>query len=186
MTIETIIRTISLILAPTVMITSCMLFLNGLFARYEHITARMRAMHRERLDLFQALSPVGSSALQRKIVLGGQRIVEIEQQLPKMLRRHKLVRNAVVVIGTAIVIFVLSMFIIALATLTNSSLTAEIALLAFLTGTGALLVGVLFTTWELSQSHLEVVYEIEHGLSLKREELMQEEAADAAGPEKNG
>jgi hypothetical protein len=177
MTIETIIRIISLILAPTVMITSCMLFLNGLFARYEHITARMRAMHRERLDLFQTLGPVGSAA-QRKNVLGVQRIVEIEQQLPKMLRRHKLVRNAVVVIGIAIVIFVLSMFIIALATLTNSSLNAEIALLAFLTGTGLLLVGVLFTTWELSQSHLEVVYEIQHGLSLKREELMHEEAAE--------
>ena len=60
------------------------------------------------------------------------------------------------------------------------------ALLAFLTGTGSLLVGVLFTTWELSQSHLEVVYEIQHGLSLKREELMQEEASDAASPEKKG
>lgn len=174
MTIETIIRTISLILAPTVMITSCMLFLNGLFARYEHITARMRAMHRERLDLFQTLGPVGSSTVQRKSVFGVQRIVEIEQQLPKMLRRHKLVRNAVVAIGIAIVIFVLSMFIIALATLTNSSLTAEIALLAFLTGTASLLVGVLFTTWELSQSHLEVVYEIQHGLSLKREEAGEE------------
>jgi hypothetical protein len=138
----------------------------------------MRAMHRERFDLFQMLGLVGSSDAQRKNVLGVQRIVEIEQQLPKMLRRHKMVRNAVVAIGIAIVIFVLSMFIIALATLTNSSLTAEIALLAFLTGTGSLLVGVLFTTWELSQSHLEVVYEIQHGLSLKREELMHEEAAE--------
>ena len=61
MTIDTIIRTISLILAPTVMITSCMLFLNGLFARYEHITARMRAMHRERLDLFQTVGPADIS-----------------------------------------------------------------------------------------------------------------------------
>jgi hypothetical protein len=175
MTIETIIRTISLILAPTVMITSCMLFLNGLIARYEHITARMRAMHRERLELLQAAGPDGSSAAGRKLVLSIQRIVEIERQLPEMLRRHKLVRNAVVAIGIAIVIFVLSMFIIALAALTNSSLTAEIALLAFLTGTGALLVGVLFTTRELSQSHLEVVYEIQHGLSLKKEELIQGE-----------
>ena len=184
MTIDTIIRTISLILAPTVMITSCMLFLNGLFARYEHITARMRAMHRERFDLFQTAGPADSSAARRRIALGVQRILEIEQQLPKMLRRHKLVRNAVVAIGIAIVIFVLSMFIIALATLTNSSLTAQIALLAFLTGTGLLLVGVLFTTRELSQSHLEVVYEIQHGLSLKNEELISEQTADSAGPDR--
>jgi hypothetical protein len=175
MTIETIIRTISLILAPTVMITSCMLFLNGLFTRYEHISARMRAMHRERLELLQTAGTVGSRAAEREAVLSVHRILEIERQLPKMLRRHKLVRNAVVTVGMAIVIFVLSMFIIALAALTNSSLTAEIALLAFLTGTGTLLVGVLFTTRELSRSHLEVVYEIQHGLSLKKEELIQED-----------
>jgi hypothetical protein len=184
MTIEIIIRTISLILAPTVMITSCMIFLSGLFARYEHISARMRAMHRERLELFQTASPAGSRAAEGKVVLSVQRIVEIERQLPEMLRRHKLVRNAVVTVGMAIVIFVLSMFIIALAALTNSQLTAEIALLAFLTGTGTLLVGVLFTTWELSRSHLEVVYEIQHGLSLKKEELIGEEAPDPAGPDR--
>ncbi len=184
MTIDTIIRTISLILAPTVMITSCMLFLNGLFARYEHITARMRAMHRERLDLFQTVGLVDSSAAQKRIALGVQRILEIEQQLPKMLRRHKLVRNAVVAIGIAIVIFVLSMFVIALATLTNSSFTAEIALLAFLTGTGSLLIGVLFTTRELSQSHLEVVYEIQHGLTLKDEKLIGEQTADSTGSDR--
>ncbi|TME08188.1 MAG: DUF2721 domain-containing protein [Chloroflexi bacterium] len=170
MTIETIIRTISLILAPVVMITSCAIFLNGLFTHYEHISARLRAMHRERLELFQTAGTGRSRAGETTAGIGVQRILEIEMQLPNMLRRQKLIRNAVVAIGIAISICVISMFIIALAAITNSPLAAEIALLAFLTGTGALLVGVLLTTLELYRSHREVVYEIQHGLSLRKED----------------
>ncbi len=61
MTTEMIVRTISLILAPVVMITSCVLLLNGLLTRYEVISARMRAMHRERLDLLQVMDSKTSS-----------------------------------------------------------------------------------------------------------------------------
>ena len=66
-----------------------------------------------------------------------------------------------------------SMFIIALASATNSTLAPVIALTVFLFGTGALLVGVITTTIELYQSHSEVSYEIQHGLRLKQENLMQ-------------
>lgn len=65
------------------------------------------------------------------------------------------------------------MFIIALATAANSPLAAVIALLAFLIATGALLVGVITTTVELYRSHREVSYEIQHGMSLKKENLIQ-------------
>ena len=55
MSIDTIIRTINLILAPVVMVTSCAIVLNGLFGHYENIAARLRAMHRERLELLQTV-----------------------------------------------------------------------------------------------------------------------------------
>ena len=92
MTIEMIIRTISLILAPVVMITSCALFLNGLLARYEFISNRMRTMHRERLELLETL---GDSAGSDKPTPGfiKQRVSEIEIELPNILRRHKLIRE---------------------------------------------------------------------------------------------
>src|SRR5713101_1638720 len=51
MNIDTTIRTISLIVAPVVMVSSCALFLNGLLQRYHAISSTMRMMHRERLDL---------------------------------------------------------------------------------------------------------------------------------------
>ncbi len=171
MSIDTIIRTISLILAPVVMVSSCAIFLNGLFGHYQTISARLRGMHRERLELLQTVDM--STTAERTFSIIVQRILEIDTQLPNMLRRHKLIRDAVVAIGVAVSIFITSMFIIALATAANSPLAAVIALIAFLLGTGALLVGVITTTIELYQSHREVSYEIQHGLSLKQEKLVQ-------------
>jgi Protein of unknown function (DUF2721) len=171
MSIDTITHTISLILAPVVMISSCAIFLNGLFGHYQTIAARLRAMHRERLELLQTVGTSTTAEVSVDIIV--QRILEIDTQLPNMLRRHKLIRNAVVAIGVAISIFITSMFIIALATAANSPLAAVIALLTFLIATGALLVGVITTTVELYRSHREVSYEIQHGMSLKKENLIQ-------------
>ncbi len=55
MSIDTIIRAISLILAPVVMISSCAIFLNGLLGHYRDISAPLRAMHRERLEFLQTV-----------------------------------------------------------------------------------------------------------------------------------
>ena len=170
MPIDAIVRTISFILAPVVMITSCILFLNGLLTRYEAVSVRLRSMHRERLELLQDL---GNRTSDGKPHAGFdmQRIAEIEEQLPRILHRHKLIRNAVLSINTAILIFVSSMLIIALAALTTSTLTANVALCAFLLGTGALLAGVIVTTLELYRSQHEVAYEVLDGLKLRKEDL---------------
>ncbi len=162
MSIETIVRTINLILAPVVMITSCVLFLNGLLARYETVSSRMRSMHRERLELLQTTD----TSTQHTESLRTQRIGEIETQLPSMLLRHKMIRNAVLTINAAILIFIASMFIIAAATITNSPTAAIVALCSFLTGTGALLIGVMITAAELYRSQHEVAYEIQDGLRI--------------------
>ena len=170
MTIDAIIRTISLILAPVVMITSCAILLNGVLTRYESVSARMRGMHLERLELLQGLGNTTSSVVPA-FGFSIRRIHEIEVQLPQLLQRHKMIHNAVLALNAAIVLFVISMFIIALAVLTNSAPIAIIALLTFLIGTGVLLVGVIITTLELSRSQREVAYEIQDGLKLRKEDL---------------
>ncbi len=171
MTIDAIIRIISLILAPAVMITSCAILLNGSITRYESVNVRMRTMHRERLELLQGLGNITNSGVPTG-EFNTRRIHEIEVQLPLLLQRHKLIRNAVLAENSAILIFVTSMFIIALAVLANSTLIANIALLAFLIGTGALLVGVIISTLELHRSQREVAYEIQDGLRLRKEDLI--------------
>jgi hypothetical protein len=171
MTIDAIFRTISLTLAPVVMITSCAILLNGILTRYESVSARMRAMHHERLELLEGLGHTSTSGMPT-VGLSTQRIHEIELQLPKLLLRHKLIHNAVLSENASIVLFVTSMFIIALAVLTNSQNIATVALLIFLIGTATLLVGVILTTLELSRSQREVAYEIQDGLKLRKEDLM--------------
>src|SRR5260370_4535829 len=150
MSIDTITHTISLILAPVVMISSCARFVNGMLRHYQSIAARLRAMHRERLELLQTVGTSTTAEVSVDIIV--QRILEIDTQLPNMLRRHKLIRDAVVAIGVAISIFITSMFIIALATAANSPLAAVIALLPFLIAKGSLSVGVLTTTRQLFPS----------------------------------
>lgn len=130
----------------------------------------MRAMHHERLELLQELEHTTSSVSSDGF--STHRINEIETQLPRLLKRHKLLRNAVLAENMAIALFITSMFVIALAALTNSFLIATAALLIFLIGTGVLLVGVIITTLELSRSQREVTYEIQDGLKLRKENLM--------------
>jgi hypothetical protein len=128
-------------------------------------------MHHERLDLLHGLEDTTSGEVPTD-GFSTHRIHEIEVQLPRLLRRHKLLRNAVLTENSAIAFFVTSMVIIALAALTNSTLIATAALLIFITGTGALLVGVIITALELSRSQREVTYEIQDGLKLRKEDLM--------------
>jgi hypothetical protein len=106
----------------------------------------MRAMHRERLELLQGLRNTSSGAVPT-VGFSTQRIHEIEAQILQLLQRHKLIHNTVFAMNAAIVLFVICMFIIALAVPTNSTLTATIALLTFLTGTGMLLVGASSPPW---------------------------------------
>ncbi len=168
MNIDTVTRTISFVLAPVVMISSCAILLGGLLSRYESISARMRAMNKERFDLLrdtgQSLS--ASVAAADADDFTRERLREIDTQLPQLLHRHKLVRNAVLYVYDAILILVASMLVIAAAVITQSGYVAFAALVVFLIGTGALLVGVLITTTEVRRSHHEVMYESQRVLDL--------------------
>ena len=173
LSIEITIRSISLIVAPVVMVSSCAIFSNGLLQRYTAIANMMRAMHRERLDLLRAAGKSVTGALESIDGVAAERLLEIESQLPNMLRRHNLIQNAVLVVDVAILVFVVSMFLIAFADMMNSSWSALVALFCFLTGMGVLLLGVAITTIEVYRSQRELTYEIRHGLSLGKEKNLQ-------------
>jgi hypothetical protein len=163
-TVDSLARVIGAILSPVVMITSCSIFLNGLFTRYESVSARMRALHRERLDLLDEIRPRGrdeATSRQRR------RVEEIERQVPGLLRRHRQIRNAVVAVAVALIVLVGSMFLIAAAETTNWPVAAGLALLAFLLGTACFLVAVAIAAFELWHSQREVEYEIQDGLAIR-------------------
>lgn len=169
MKIETIIHVISLILAPVVMISSCALIFNGLIQRYESIGGRLRVMHGELLGLVRKgeLPQLEYSASNQSI--DHIRQMEVEEQIPRLIRRYTLVRNALLLVEVAGITFVIDMFLIALAELIPSfSPLISIPLAVFLAGITLLLFSFVFSIIEISHSHQEVVYEATRGLGLSR------------------
>jgi hypothetical protein len=158
-TADDIARSIQLILAPVVMVTACAITLGGLHAHYQAINDRLRAMARERLDLLRP--PMASDSIAR------ERMDEIDYQAPDLLRRHLLVRNALLAIQTAVAIFVACMLAIALASVTTSTVIAVSVLILFLVGTLMLLVGVVISAIEIRVSHRALAYEVHRVLDFK-------------------
>jgi hypothetical protein len=149
-TVETAAKTISLILAPVVMLTACGILVSAMLQHYAAINDRVRAMSRERLGLVVATASGPES---------GERLTEIDYQLPGLLRRHELVRNAVLTIYAAVLVFVISMFVMAGAALSSSAGLATAALLVFLGGTAVMLLGLVFFALDIHSSHQALQYE---------------------------
>lgn len=169
MDISEIIRTISLVLAPVVMVSCCILFLNGQLQRYDSISARMRAMTQERFEILRDAGGSVTGSLKTVDDLGKLRLREIEAQLPHLLRRHKMIHREVLTIGLAVFIFVICMCLLALAALLNAPYVAIMALCAFILGTATVLSSVIMMMLELYQSNREVRYEVLHALSLGKQ-----------------
>ncbi len=95
MTIDAIIRTIQLMLAPVVMVTACTSYINTLSFDYQFIVSNIRSMSREHLDLLQAASSsetgVSVSTLD---AVSKERLHEIENELPSLLQRHGFIGSA--------------------------------------------------------------------------------------------
>ena len=127
MDIAMVTNTIQLILAPVVIITACAIAVGGFWDHYAAISDRLRALTHERLKLLQkdaarAAAPAATHAYV------AARLGEIGAQLPDLLRRLRLVRNAVVATYAGVGVLVLDMYVIALAVGTSSGPVAPLAL----------------------------------------------------------
>lgn len=152
-------RTIQLIIAPVVLISACMLFENGVLARYTSLGQRIRTMTHERFDLLRADGTNHVFTLER--------LQEIDRQLPLLTKRHRLVQTSALLTFSAIAIFVGTMFVIALSVALNASVIGMLALAMFLVGTGVLLIGILAIALEVRISHQALCYEVRQVMSLK-------------------
>ena len=83
--------------APVVLITTGGMITNGLLAMYGAVNDRMREMTAERLEILTG--PDGNLRDAGSVPSAGQeRLTQIKAQLPLMVRRHRLVRDAVLTI----------------------------------------------------------------------------------------
>lgn len=153
-------QSLQLIIAPVVLITACALIQNTVSVRYAAVGQSMRSIALERLQLLRSNEDLDLFYLER--------LQEIDRQIPLLIQRHRLLQNTVLVIYTALAIFLFSMFIIALAVAFNSFTIATFALVLFLVGTGVLLVGVSLTALEIQKSHRAICYEVRQIASLSK------------------
>jgi hypothetical protein len=157
MDVETVTRTIQLILAPVVMVSACALILVGLLNRYSAIANRLRSMARERLDLGAM-----QNQSQDQPHLAAERLNQIDTQMPLLLRHHKLVRDAVLCVYCAVAFYIADMFVIALAAATGIVWLSTAVLLLFLVAVGLLFAAVLLMAGEIRTSHQALEYEVQH------------------------
>jgi len=155
-------KTIQLIIAPVVLITACALLQNAVLGRYSSIGQEMRSLAHERLELLR--SNAGDLFHQ-------ERLQEIYRQIPLLTHRHCLLQNSALIIYSAVSLFLINMFAIALAVSLNSPEVATLTLSLFLMGTGVLLTGVIFIALEIRISHRAICYEVRRIASLSQESV---------------
>lgn len=153
-------QTIQLIIAPVVLITACAIIQGGILGRFMYVGQRMRALASERLELLHTGKTEDAFSLER--------LQEIDRQIPLLKQRHRLLQNAVLLIYSAILVFLISMFAIALSVALDSSEVAAAVLLCFLLGTCLLLIGVIFAGQEIRMSHKAICYEVNRITSLSQ------------------
>ncbi|GAQ00019.1 DUF2721 domain-containing protein [Leptolyngbya sp. NIES-2104] len=158
MSIEAVAQSIQMIIAPTVMVSTCTLVLNGILGRYGEIGNRIRALVRERAE-FLASNDV-------PVRLYDQAVSMIDRQLINLAHRHRLLQYTALMIYGAILLFLLSMFVIAIARLSDAMSVATIALILFLLGTGSLSLSVILTSFEVHVSHRAIHTEMKWIMTL--------------------
>jgi hypothetical protein len=164
MTLEMATQAISLIVAPVVMITSCAILISGLLTRYAAVNDRLRLLARERLDLLRTIRHAVDDAIDRTLL--AERLDEIDHQVPELLGRHRLIRNSLMAVYLAVLLFIATMFVIALAVIVGAGWLTTLVLATFLAGMGALFLGILITAWEVRKSEHAIHYEVQRVMTL--------------------
>jgi lysylphosphatidylglycerol synthetase-like protein (DUF2156 family) len=163
----TAVNAISAMVAPVVLLTTGGLLSNGLLTVYNSINDRIREMTRERIEI---LSGPEGEILERSGVRpsGLERLTQIEEQLPRLLRRHQLTRTSLLTIYLAIAVLGLSILIIALAVSEDSESIGRAALGLVLAGTACLISGLAVAATSLAKSADAIPYAVERTQALGR------------------
>jgi Protein of unknown function (DUF2721) len=156
------ITAIQAMVAPGVLITTAAILSGAVLSMYGSVNDRMRAMDQERLSILTGsggmLMPAADAPAS-----GRERLTQIDKQLPLLLRRHRLLHDAVLLIYGGVV---LSVIVIAVAVTNRSGAIGTVALILVLAGTATLLGGLLFAARSIMISADAIDYEVRRSLSL--------------------
>lgn len=161
----TAISAIQAMVAPVVLITAAALLSGALLGMYGAVNDRMRAMSHERLDILTGADGTLLAATQVP-ASGQERLTQIDAQLPMLLRRHRLLHDAVLLMFAGVAVLVLSVIAIGLAVTNRWGPVGIVALVLVLVGTATLLTGLLFAARSIMASTDAIDWEVDRALSL--------------------
>lgn len=149
-----IVSLIQSMLAPGVMINACGLLLLGMNNKYSVVVNRIRLLNEERRKFY---SKAGADELE---FIEEIHIKSISIQLEKLMKRLKLVRNAVVSYSVAIGVFVLNSFFIGINYFFQSNFLDRGSIILFTVGMLLVLIGVSFAATESMRGYDIVDFEV--------------------------
>jgi Protein of unknown function (DUF2721) len=161
----TTVTAIQAMVAPVVLITTAAILSGALLSMYGSVNDRMRAMNRERLGILTGAEGTLLSAAEVP-ASGRERLTQIDTQLPMLLRRYRLLHNAVLLIYAGVAVLVLSVIAIAVAVTNRSGAAGTAALVLVLAGTVVLLGGLLSAARSIMISMDAIDYEVRRALSV--------------------
>lgn len=161
----TAVTAVQAMVAPVVLVTTAAIFSGALLSLYTSIDARMCAMTNERLEILTN----NAGALLSRVDLPPsrrERLGQIDHELPLLLRRHRLLHNAVLLIFAGVSVLVLSVIAIGIAVTSASDTVGTAALALVLLGTVTLLAGLVLAARSIMISQDAIDYEVARALSL--------------------
>lgn len=144
---SSVVMTIQSILAPALGISAMGLLLLGLTNRYSSMVNRIRLLTAEKRKYLNTIIEKGELEYTENI-----RLASIMKQIGDLLYRSKLSRNAILCLQTSIILFVLTSVTIGINAFFQNNPVEMIALMLFLTGMIFVLVGILYSAWEIHNS----------------------------------
>jgi hypothetical protein len=132
-----VIQIIQLILAPAVMINACGLLLLATSNKYSSVLNRIRLLNDEKRKL---IKKAGEKNFEET-----QRLESLARQIDQLMRRAKLVRDAVMCYTGAIALFILTSLLIGFSFLIRGFQSDSAIMIAFLAGMVTILAGVVFS-----------------------------------------
>jgi hypothetical protein len=156
---------IQAMVAPVVLITTAGVLSAAMLTMYSSVNDRMRAMDHERLEILTRADGTLLSAAE-VAPSGQERLNQIDTQLPRLLRRHRLLHNAVLLTYAGVGVLVLSVIAIGIAVTASSGVAGTASLVLVLAGTVMLLGGLLFAARSIIISMDAIDYEVKRTLSL--------------------
>jgi len=147
-----VIQIIQLILAPAVMINACGLLLLATSNKYSSVLNRIRLLNDEKRKL---IKKAGEKNFEET-----QRLESLARQIDQLMRRAKLVRDAVMCYTGAIALFILTSLLIGFSFLIRGFQSDSAIMIAFLAGMVTILAGVVFSFLDAKRGYEIVQFDV--------------------------